>query len=359
MQPVFRHEWYQRIFERQPDIAREAAGCAEALGMAPFAGEIGLYQGSSSCPARLPDFVMNAIVEANRVNVLPARGVADRIRDLVKTVYGDEWDCCVTNTAEAALRIAYDALMAPPTMRKGDAYRTRVLQVLGEDFEWGAAYGRPFPPQYKNIAMDRTVAGGELGLEGKSLANVDTLFVRAPGVKYEVHGVRPNVVPLMTGLDVDGTDEAARGGRRAARDDALRRSRRGLRHARLGFWGEGRRRRAGAHAGDERARARSFDVPFVVDAATCLPFVGLDPRKIGADVMIYSMDKAGRSPIAGLIIGKAEPMNVLRKAMGWGGPRTGGTSSYSKAVFSAHDPGRDSLVGLLAFLQAMHDGRSW
>jgi hypothetical protein len=99
--------------------------------------------------------------------------------------------------------------------------------------------------------------------------------------------------------------------------------------------------------------AEDFDVPFVVDAATCLPFVGLDPRDIGADVMIYSMDKASRAPIAGLIIGKAEPMNVLRKAMGWGGPRTGGTSSYSKAAFSAHDPGRDSLVGLLAFLTAM------
>jgi hypothetical protein len=67
------------------------------------------------------------------------------------------------------------------------------------------------------------------------------------------------------------------------------------------------------------------------------------------------MDKAGRSPIAGLVIGKEEPMNVIRKAMGWGGPRTGGTSSYSKAVFSMHDPGRDSLVGLHAFLKVMHE----
>lgn len=185
MDLTFRHKWYERIFARQPEIVREAAACAESIGMARHAGKIGLYQGSSSIPGRLPDYVVNAIVEANRVPVLPARHVADEIRDLVKTVYGDAWDCCVTNTAEAGLRIAYEALMAPPTMRKGDAYRARVLQVLGEDFEWGAAYGRPFPPKYKNIAIDRTVAGGELGLEGKSLANVDTLFVRAPGVKYE------------------------------------------------------------------------------------------------------------------------------------------------------------------------------
>ena len=353
MDRVFRHKWYERIFERQPEIVREAAACAESIGMGPHAGKIGLYQGSSSIPGRLPDHVINAIVEANRVPVLPARQVADAIRDLVKTVYGDEWDCCVTNTAEAGLRIAYEALMAPPTMRKGDAYRARVLQVLGEDFEWGAAYGRPFPPKYKNIAMDRTVAGGELGLEGKSLANVDTLFVRAPGVKYEIHGVRPNVVPLMTGLDAEGTARrlSVVAGRHAAMVSGI--------HA-VGYdtpgWGFAEKDEAGVPVLMKAMAllAEDFDVPFVIDAATCLPFVGLDLTRVGADVVIYSMDKAGRSPIAGLVIGKAEPMNVLRKAIGWGGPRTGGTASYSKAVFSAHDPGRDSLVGLLAFLKAMH-----
>jgi hypothetical protein len=101
--------------------------------------------------------------------------------------------------------------------------------------------------------------------------------------------------------------------------------------------------------------AADYDIPFIVDAATCLPIVGLDPRAIGADVMIYSMDKAGRSPIAGLAIGKADALSVLRKAMGWDGPRIGGTSSYSKAVFSLADPGRDSLVGLLAFLKVLRD----
>jgi hypothetical protein len=351
--PLFKHRWYQDIFERIPDIQREAAAAAEQVGMDKWAGELGLYQGSSSIPGRLPSYVMEAIVAANRQNVLPARAIADQIRDLVKTVYGDGWDVCVTNTAEAALRIAAEALMAPPTMRKGDAYRSRVLQIFGEDFEWGAGYGRPFPPRYKHAAMDRTVAGGELGLEGKSLANMDTLFVRAPGVRYEIHGVRQNVVPLMTGLDVRGTAAAMR---TAAERHASMIA--GV-HA-VGYdtpgWGFGEKDAAGVPLlmKELAALARDYDVPFVVDAATCLPFVGLDPRAIDADIMIYSMDKAGRSPIAGLVIGKEEPMNTFRKAMGWGGPRTGGTSSYSKAVFSMHDPGRDSLVGLHAFLEAMH-----
>ena len=114
--------------------------------------------------------------------------------------------------------------------------------------------------------MDRTVAGGELGLEGKSLANVDTLFVRAPGVKYEVHGVRPNIVPLMIGLDVDATDRAA--AQAAAERHATMLS--GV-HA-VGYdtpgWGFGEKdgeRHAGADAGDERRWREDFDVPFVVD----------------------------------------------------------------------------------------------
>ena len=105
---------------------------------------------------------MQAMAAANREPVLPNRVIADEIRTLIKDVYGDDNDVVVTNTAEAALRLSYEALMAPPMMRKGDAYRTRVLTLLGEDFEWGAGYGRPFPPKYKNLAIDRTVAGGEL-----------------------------------------------------------------------------------------------------------------------------------------------------------------------------------------------------
>lgn len=350
----FRHQWYQSILDAIPAIEKEARAVAKAEGLGKYAGRYGLYQGSSSTPGRLPDYVLDAIVKANRQEVLPARRIADEIRELVKHVYGDDYDVCVTNTAEAGLRVTYETLMAPPSMRKGDQYRARVMQILGEDFEWGAGYGRAFPPRYKNLSIDRTVAGGELGIDGKSLNNLDTLFVRGAGVRYEIHGCKPNVVPLMADLDVDGT--VARLERAAQRHaDMLT----GL-HA-VGYdtpgWGFGAKDADGSpHLMKRMAElAATFDVPFVVDAATCLPFVGLDPRAIGADVMIYSMDKAGRAPISGLLIGRAEPMSAIRKSMGWDGPRTGGTSSYSKGVFSMHDPGRDSLVGLHAFLKTLVD----
>lgn len=349
---ALRHHFYQRLLEAIPAIEREAREAAMRLGLDALAGRYGTYQGSSSTPGRLPDYVLDAIVASNQGEVEPARRYADEIRDLVKGVYGDDWDVCVTNTAEAALRVTYETLLAPPMMRRGEPYRGRVLQLFGEDFEWGGGYGRAFPPRYKNLAIDRTVAGGELGIEGKSLANLDTLFVRGAGVAYEVHGSKPALVPLMTGLDVEGTLAAMR---RAAERHAPFLT--GV-HA-VGYdtpgWGLGAKDGEGTPLLLQGlgAIARDHDVPFVIDCASCLPFVGLDPRKVGADVMIYSMDKAGRAPISGLVIGRAEVMSAVRKGMGWDGPRTGGVSSYSKGAFSAHDPGRDSLVGLHAFLKAV------
>ena len=351
---MYRHAWYQRLFEAIPKIEREAAESATALGLDRYSGRIGTYQGSSGCPARLPDYVLDAIVAANQTDVLPAVAIADEMRDLVKDVYGDGYDVCVTNTAEASLRVAFETLVAPPSMRKGDQYRSRFLQIYGEDAEWGGGYGRAFPPKYRHFAMDRTVAGGELGIDGKSLNNLDTLFVRAPGVAYEIHGVRQNTTALMTRLDVEGTEVVLR--RTAERHGPYVAGVHAVGYDTPG-WGFGDKDRDGTPVLMRRMGeiARDWDVPYILDCATCLPIVGLDPRKINADVMIYSMDKAGRSPIGGLMIGKSEPMNAIRKSMGWIGPRSGGTSSYSKGVFSMHDPGRDSLVGMLAFLKVMRD----
>ncbi|GAJ24689.1 unnamed protein product, partial [marine sediment metagenome] len=76
-----------------------------------------------------------------------------------------------------------------------------------------------------------------------------------------------------------------------------------------------------------------YDVPYLVDSASCLPVIGLSPKDIGADVMVWSMDKAARAPISGLIVGKEEIMVPVRKSLGLGGQRHGEVSSHSKALF--------------------------
>ena len=351
---MYRHEWYQKIYERIPAIVEEARQFGETLSLGKLNSQFGLYSGASSCPARLPNYVIEAIVEANKTEVLPVRDVEDELRGVAKDIFGDTYDVAVVNTCEAALRVVIETLMAPPFMRKGDAYRGRMIFPYGEDIEWGAAYGRAFPPKYKNAAIDRSVSAGELGMEAKCLPNLDTVFVKFSNARYEVHGVRQNLVPFLTDIDVDATTERLR----VACE----------RHAEYlsGFhtvgydtpgYGYGEKVENGAPRLMQEigALARDYDVPFLIDAASCVPGIGLTPKDAGADLMVWSMDKAGRSPAAGLIVGTEETMLSVRKALGLGGQRFGHVSSHGKAVHSATDPGRDTIVGLTAYMKAVRD----
>ena len=354
MQAKYRYQWYQQIYENIPKILDEARKAAIELGLDKLKDKIGLYPGSSSCPGSLPNYVLDAIVKANQVPVLPMRKVEDELREVIKEVYGDQYDGAVTNTCEAALRVCFETLFAPPTMRKGDAYRARYIVPYEEDFEFMAAYGRPFPPKYKNLFIDRSCSAGELGVEGKSLLNLDSIFVRLVGTKYEVHGIKFNPVPLMTGTDAEKSIERiAEIAERHA--DTL------AGFASIGYdtpgYGYGEKDENGIPKLKKLIGklAEQYDVPYLVDSASCLPVIGLSPEDIGADVMVWSMDKPGRAPISGLIVGKEETMVPIRKGLGLGGQRYGELSSHGKALFSLCDPGRDSVVGLTAFLKTLRD----
>jgi len=101
--------------------------------------------------------------------------------------------------------------------------------------------------------------------------------------------------------------------------------------------------------------AQAYDVPYIVDNAWGLPFVGTDPRKIGADVMVYSMDKAAGSATSGLMIGKEDVMVNIRRALGMHGDRWGTLASYGKAAYVTQDPGKEALLTQVAVLKDLRD----
>ena len=154
-----------RKAQRLSDEARQAA---VDLGLDQLRGEIGLYPGSSSCPGPLPNYVLDAIIAANRGPTRTMRSVEDELRVVVKDIYGDRYDAAVANTCEAAMRITYETLFQPPMMRKGEAYRGRFLVPYSEDYEFFMGYGRPFPPMYKNLLGDRSPTAGELAWKRKA-----------------------------------------------------------------------------------------------------------------------------------------------------------------------------------------------
>ena len=355
MQTKYRYQWYQAIYESFPEIFAQASKFGEKLGIGKLGTDIGTYAGSSSRPGNLPNYVLDEIIDANRGGkTLTLRQIEDEVREIVKDVYGDGYDAAVANTCEAALRICFETLCAPPTMRRGDVYRSRFLMLYGEDYEWMGGYGRPFPPKYKNLLVDRSVSSGELGVEGKSLANLDALYVRFSGARYESHGIRFTPTSLLTQIDVEQTMQNVK--KVASRHAHFLSAVAGLGYDTPSY---------GYAAKDENGAptlkrllgelARDYDVPYIVDNASSLPIIGLDPRQIGADIMTYSMDKAGRAPASGLIIGKDEVINPIRKGMGLGGQRYGEVSSHGKAAYAFADPGRDTVIGLAAYLKVLRD----
>jgi hypothetical protein len=239
-------------------------------------------------------------------------------------------------------------------MRKGDAYRARYISPYGEDYEFISSYGRPFPPRYKNLFVDRSASAGELGVEGKSLTNLDCVFVRLVGARYEPHGIKFNPVPLLSRIDHGRSFE--RLSQVAARHaDCL------VGFSAVGYdtpgYGGNEQDKNGVPKliGRIRSLADEYDVPFVLDAAAAAPVFLPSIKEWGAHIMLWSTDKAIRAPISGLIVGEEELMVLVRKALGFGGDRSGNVSSHGKALFSLSDPGRDSVVGLTTVLKLLRD----
>ncbi|MHA2394849.1 MAG: hypothetical protein ACXAEX_23210 [Promethearchaeota archaeon] len=97
--------------------------------------------------------------------------------------------------------------------------------------------------------------------------------------------------------------------------------------------------------------ALEFDVPYVIDSAASLPILGYDIKKVGNDVIMWSMDKVAHGIISGLIVGKEDVMTPIRRALGIGGARGGTVSSYGKGSFSFADPGREAIVSQIEVLR--------
>ncbi len=350
----YKYQMYKHLQANAQTIYAEARRAAEEIGITgDWKGNIGLTGAVSGCHGLLSRVVEDAMHQAAR-QVLPSAVLDERIRDVVKSYYGDDYDAALVNTCEAGLAVCFDVLCMPPTLGKGDPYRARYIAPYERHMHHQGAYGRPFPPKYKEVSAERGEAAGEYGVQGKRAANLDTVFVRPVGATYDCHGIKYNPIPSM--LHVDAAASVSRMENIAARHaDTLA----GV--VSLGYdtpgYGYGEKDASGAPAFQVGMAqlAQSYDIPYIIDNAWGVPFIGTDIRKNGADVMIYSMDKASGAPTCGLIIGREEVMVLIRRSMGIHGARYGTLSSHGKAAYVGYDPGKEALAGALAAMKILRD----
>ncbi|MEW6521980.1 MAG: hypothetical protein AB1445_00165 [Bacillota bacterium] len=350
----YKFQMYKHLQANIPNIYNEAKKAADEIGLpAELRGKVGLTGAISGCPAPMRDDVLH-VAEQGAREVIPLSRLVEEIREVVKDVYGDEYDVCPINTCEAGLWVSYDVLFTPPFTGRGSSYRARYIAPYEKHMHHQAAYGRPFPPKYKDYLADRGVTAGELGFYGKRLTDLDVILAPLAGARYENHGIKYWPVPMLLEVDPEASiDEIAR---LAADHVAFVTGITSLGYDTPGY---------GYGAKDEEGTpllqkflgqlSAEMNIPYVVDNAWGLPFVGTDIRKIGADAMVYSMDKATGAATSGLIIGREDVMVGIRRALGMHGDRWGTLASYGKAAYVTQDPGKEALLTQVHVLKTLRD----
>lgn len=348
---MFRHQIYQELGKRKGEFLKLVEKQAKRVGMPKaWAGTIGLTGSNSARPAYLRRDVIQRMSEGARspTNLVD---YLEEIRVVVKEEYGDDYDAVPINTCEAALWAALDTFATPPIAGRGDNYRTRYVALYEAHSEHQVGYGRPFPPRYKDIFSDRANIAGELGGLGRRLNNLDVIITPIEGARYEAHGIKSFIVPLLTTADARRTREKLRRviDRHVDTVSAL---------VSLGYDspGYGYGEKSDGVTPDLKAAmgalAGEYEIPYIVDNARGIPFLGAHPRKMNAHLMLYSMDKVAGAPTSGLIIGSAEYVIPLQRALGWHSERFGGgVMTYGKGAYTTFDPGREAIVGQLAALR--------
>ncbi|HSW09939.1 MAG TPA: hypothetical protein VLK32_03425 [Bacillota bacterium] len=353
----YKFQMYKHLQASLPAIHAEARRAADEIGIAPeLRGKIGLTGAISGCPAPMREDVLQA-AERGATEVIPLSRLVEEIREIVKDYYGDEYDVCPVNTCEGGLWVSYDVLFTPPFTGRGAPYRARYMAPYEKHMHHQASYGRPFPPRYKDYLADRGATSGEMGFQGKRMADLDVLIVPLAGGRYENHGIKYWPVPML--LDVDPETSIEIMGDVAAEHAAYLTGFTSLGYDTPGY-GYGLKDEDGTPVllKEIGRLAQGMNLPYVVDNAWGLPFVGTDIREIGADVMVYSMDKASGAATSGLIIGREETMVGIRRALGMHGDRWGTLASYGKAAYVTQDPGKEALLTQVQALKVLRDSPS-
>jgi len=345
-------ELYRKLWSQRDEILAECAKIPAQIGFpSELKGKIGLSPQMSGRPGELRKNVREAVNRVSDETVL-LKYLAEELRTVVKEGYGDEYDAVLTNTCEAALWLAADILFSPP-MGKGDAYQACYIAPYERHLHHQGSYGRPFPPKYKDIFADRGVTSGELGFLGKRQSNLSTLIVPLEGAKYDCHGVKYYPTPLLTKVDAEASykkiaEVAARHRASLTGITSLGYDTPGYGYGDKDADGVPKLLRLLAKLGNE------YDIPYLVDNAGGVPFIGTDLRQIGADIIVYSTDKGIGAPIGGLVIGKEEIMVPFRRALGMHSARNG-SLAYGKGAYVTVDPGKFSLAGTIAALKTFRE----
>ncbi|MCD6144323.1 hypothetical protein [Thermococcus sp.] len=348
---------YRFLDLKRQEIFLELKKAAKEIGISEeHKGKIGATGAISSTHSTLRKEVIKEVTESMK-KVINSAVYLEKLRDLIKDVYGDNYDATPVSTCEAALWVCFDSLVTPAFQGRGDKSIVRYIVPYEKHLHHHGAYGRPFPPKYKDLFSDRGVTAGELGFYGKRLENLETVIVPLVGAKYEVHGIKEFTTPLLLGVN-------AKESYQKIKTTAERHADKLAAFASLGYdlpgYGYGEKDDKGAPLLQKYLGklSKEYDIPYIVDNAWGLPIIGTDLRQTNASLILYSMDKVAGAPTSGLIIGEEEYMINILRALGMHSQRYGIKKAYGKAAYVTLDPGKEAIAGQVATLSQIKEDPS-
>ncbi len=352
----FKIELYQHLSNIRGQIMQEAAKIPGEIGFPDeLRGNVGLSGQISECHGLLRKEISDAVDSGHR-KVVNSGNLDFEVRKLVKEYYGDEYDAVTASTCEALIMVAFETLVTPPMTGRGDNYRARYIAPYERHIHHHGGYGRPFPAKYKDAFSERGVTAGEFGFLGRRLNNLDTVMVPMVGADYSCHGIKYSSCTQLS--HVDGKASAEKIEQAASRHESMLTGFTSMGYTNPSYGYSDTDEEGTPILTKEIARLAShYNVPYIIDSAAAIPFHCLDIRKANADLMLFSMDKAAGGTTCGLAIGREESIMPMARSMGVAGPRMGGMISHGKAAYVQADPGKESLMGLIATLRVLLDRR--
>lgn len=268
----------------------------------------------------------------------------NRVREVVKDVYGDDYDCLPFSSPSAARRAALQAAFSPSRVRAAGP-RPRVLiprqkrSLLPTGFEL-------FPPMYKYIAdLPEARQPGSPPLPPEAAA--EGVILPLAGARYPLHGVSSTSISMLTATNYDASLEAIAAAAEVHAPFLCGIYALGPATPGCGF---GQRDDRDIHvlSNGLRELGAEFDVPCVLYDPYGLPFAERSPDGPGAALEVYGHPAMGG---LGLLIGTEDLVTPLVKDA----LQAAGSGSADDWRKWAPPPNASSLAALLDLLSDLRE----
>jgi hypothetical protein len=270
-----------------------------------------------------------------------ATDIVNRIRELVKDVYGDSYDACPTSSTGAGLALCRAVAIPDSTMpeHEGTVRGHRMAVIPRQKPSEFLSEFHLLPPKY-GLLPGFCAYGNKAGS-----CTLTAALVPLVGASYSYHGIVQAPVAMLANAQAGPSLDAIAATAEACLPYLSAIIALGTGVPGCGFVPANDDGLPELHAGLGEM-ACEYDVPFLMDESPGIPILGPDPKKAMASAAVFGPFGPGGP---GLVIGAEELVVPMLQLLGAKGPLTGNPTSVRHSA-SHIFPSPQVMSDMLEFL---------